>query len=231
MQRIVEIEQPLHHAVDARIAPALPIVAAEHRQREDNAHLQQPIDHVDGKAIDHGVDRHIDDQPESLLFQIAPVRAERQHTERRNAAPVAGEADYADQNNEQRLEPVDDFVTVCYPQHHKTPRERPHHARLVEQTAIVERDERMPVDKVVRGIEIAKVRKKCKKEQPRGIFADIMRIMEAFGDEIAHNRAGDAADEVHQQRQRRARIAGEDSPRNVIDRHGQNGDQLDRVGV
>ena len=41
----------------------------------------------------------------------------------------------------------------------------------------------------------------------------------------------DAADEVHQQRQRRARIAGEDSPRNVIDRHGQNGDQLDRVGV
>ena len=89
----------------------------------------------------------------------------------------------------------------------------------------------MPVDKVVRGIEIAKVRKKCKKEQPRGIFADIMRIMEAFGDEIAHDRAGDAAYEVHQQRQRRARIAGEDSPRNVIDRHGQNGDQLDRVGV
>ena len=75
------------------------------------------------------------------------------------------------------------------------------------------------------------MRQEREQEQPRGIFADVVRVMEALGDEIAHDRAGDATDQMHQQRQRCARIAGEDGPRDVVDRHGQYGDQLDRVGI
>ena len=48
MQRIVEIEQPLHHAVDARIAPACPLSSGAPAARGQRP-LQQPIDHVDGK--------------------------------------------------------------------------------------------------------------------------------------------------------------------------------------
>ena len=89
----------------------------------------------------------------------------------------------------------------------------------------------MPAGKAGREKPVSKVGNDRKEEETGGIAVSIARVVIAFRNEIAHNGAGDSAQKVHQQRNGSGVIAGEDDPCDVIQRHRQNGDQLDAVGI
>ena len=89
----------------------------------------------------------------------------------------------------------------------------------------------MPINKIVRGEEIAEVRDEGKGEETERVLIYIARIVVALGDEEAHDGTGDAPDKVHQEREQFMRIARPERPRDMVDRHGGDGDKLDGVGI
>ena len=68
-------------------------------------------------------------------------------------------------------------------------------------------------------------------EETEGVFIYIARIVVALGDEEAHDGTGDAPDKVHQEREQFMRVARPERPRDVVDRHRGDGDELDGVGI
>ena len=231
MQGIVEIEEPFEEFVDAGVFSALAVVAGQQRQGQRNGQLQNAVELVEREEIHDRVERHKKQHPPPLHLQIASVRAEGQHAQACDAAPVAREADQTDENDEKRLLQLRKALAVRDAQHDKPPRKRPHDARLVQDAPKVKRDERAGVHKVVGRETIRKMRNDGEQEQPEGVFMDIPRVIIALGDKIAHDGAGQTADDVHHDRQRPFGIAGEEQPRDMVDRHGKNRDQLQLIGV
>ena len=207
------------------------VVHFYHRDREHDAQLKNTIDLIDGEEIHDGVERDIENQPERLLFQIAAVRAESEDAERGDAAPVARESDKADENYKERDGLARQALTVRGAEHDKPPRERPHDACLVERLPVIKRDERVPIDKIVREKDIAEVRDEGEGEKTERVFIYIARIVIALGNEKAHDGTGDASDKVHQEREQLIRVARPECPRDVVNGHGGDGDELDGVGI
>ena len=232
MSHIEPIEEPFHKPVHGGAFAALPVIEPQNRQRERNAHLQNAVHAVDGKEIYDRIERDIEKKPEALLFELAAVRAERHDAERGNAAPVARKAHKADKQNEQHPHCAGrDLFAFRDAQHHKTPRKRPHNARLVERAAVVERDKGAPVDEIVREIYVAEMRDQRENKETCGILADVPRVVIPLGDAVAHDRAGDAPDEMHEQGEKFLRIPRKHRPRDVIDGHRGDGNELYGVGA
>ena len=76
MQRIIEIEKPLHKAVHLLVFPPPAVVKAKKRDRQHHAHLQDPVHPVDGEEINRRINGCVKKEPETLLFQISPIGAE-----------------------------------------------------------------------------------------------------------------------------------------------------------
>ena len=193
--------------------------------------MKNAVDLINSEEVHDGVERNIEHQPERLLFQIAAVRAEGEDAERGDTAPVARKSDKADEEDNERDGLARQALAVHGAQHYKPPRERPHDARLVERLPIIKRDERVPINKIVRGEEIAEVRDEGKGEETERVFIYIVRIVIALSDEETHDGTGDAPDKVHQEREQLMRIARPERPRDVVDRHRGDGDELDGVGI
>ena len=231
VQRVVDIKQPFHETVDAGAFTALAVVHFYDRDRENDAHLKNAVDLINSEEVHDGVERNIEHQPERLLFQIAAVRAEGEDAERGDTAPVAREGDKADEDDNERDGLARQALTVRGAEHYKPPRERPHDACLVERLPVIKRDERVPIDKIIGEKDIAEVRDKGEGEKTEGVFIYIARIVVALGDEEAHDGTGDAPDKVHQEREQFMRVARPERPRDMVDRHGGDGDELDGVGI
>lgn len=177
------------------------------------------------------------------------VRPEAQHQHRRRAAPVTGETHHADQADQQRLQPrAPDALRILHAEHHQPPRQRPDHARLAVEgpgvqkrdvavpdrlpdPAVVKRHERPPVAEPVPFRDIREMRDQREKEHAEHVFVHVPRVEEPLRDEEAHRRHRDAPDDVHQLRLPVQRTPGVDRPRDVVDRHGDDRDQLDRVRI
>ena len=89
----------------------------------------------------------------------------------------------------------------------------------------------MPIDKIIGEKDIAEVRDEGEGEETERVFIYIVRIVIALSDEEAHDGTGDAPDKVHQEREQLMRIARPERPRDVVDRHCGDGDELDGVGI
>ena len=68
-----------------------------------------------------------------------------------------------------------------------------------------------------------------KQEKPQRVAPEISGVMIALGNKIAHDGAGEPADDVHGKRHRLRRIPGEQQPRDMIKRHGKDREQLECV--
>lgn len=97
--------------------------------------------------------------------------------------------------------------------------------------AVVERDISVPVGKAVPFEDIREVRDEREEKHAERVFVDVPRVEESLRDEEAHGWHGDAPDDVHQLRLPVQRTSWIDRPRDVVDRHGDDRDQLDRVRI
>ena len=68
-------------------------------------------------------------------------------------------------------------------------------------------------------------------KETRGILADVPRVVIPLGDAVAHDRAGDAPDEMHEQGEKFLRIPRKHRPRDVVDGHRGDGNELYGVGA
>ena len=89
----------------------------------------------------------------------------------------------------------------------------------------------MPVGKTVPFKDVCEVRDQREKEHAERVFVDVPRVKESLRDEETHGRHGDAPDDVHQDGRPLARTSGKNRPRDVVDRHRDDRDQLDRVRI
>ena len=70
-----------------------------------------------------------------------------------------------------------------------------------------------------------------KYKKPCRVFVDVFGIMKTLCNEIAHDGTGDPADQMHDKRQCFLWITGKNSPGNMVNGHGKNGNDLDGVGT
>ena len=75
------------------------------------------------------------------------------------------------------------------------------------------------------------MRDQCENKEPCGILADVPGVVIPLGDAVAHDRARDAPDEMHEQGEKLLRIPRKRRPCDVIDRHRGDGDELYGVGA
>ena len=104
VQRIVDVEEPLHERVERRIRAAFAVVQRQDRDRQHHGEIQERVRQVERRE-QKSEDAHVEHQPQRLLPQMPAVRPKAQHQHRRRAAPVAGETHHADQADQQRLQP------------------------------------------------------------------------------------------------------------------------------
>ena len=89
----------------------------------------------------------------------------------------------------------------------------------------------MTIHKVVGGKQVGEMRDHCQQQQAQGVSCFAMGIVIALGDKKAHDRTGEPADDMHDDRHGSPVIAGEKKPRQMVRRHGQNSDQLEGIAV
>ena len=196
MQRVVQIERPFQHGVERFAVAAPSVVHADEGDGQYHRHLHKTVKYVQGEEIDGGINGNIEDHPKHLGFKLAAVGAEGQNAQTGNAAPIAGEGDQANEDDQHGLQRLAQPAAVRHTEHDQTPGKGPHDTGLVQQAAVVKGDEGAPVHKVPGCENIRKMGKQGKKEQLPGIFAQILCVMIALGNEVAHDRAGDAADQM-----------------------------------
>ena len=231
VERVVEVEEPLHERIELRIAAALAVVQHQDRDRQHHGQLQRGVQRfVWQERVPE--DAYVEYQPQRLFPQAAAIGPEAQHQQRRHTAPVAGETHHADQADQERLRPAAfDLLAVGHAQHHQAPRQRPDHACLAAVVVVVVRDELMPAAEPVPFDLEREVGDDREEEHPHRVFVHVSRVEEPLGHEKTHRRHGDAPDDVHRDREPLVRVAGEDRPRDVVDGHGDDRDELDRVAV
>lgn len=83
----------------------------------------------------------------------------------------------------------------------------------------------------MREIYVAEMRDQRENKETRGILADVPRVVIPLGDAVAHDRAGDAPDEMHEQGEKLLRIPRKHRPCDVIDGHRGDGNELYGVGA
>ena len=226
VQRVINVEQPLHHPVDGRVFPAAAVIQRQQRDGQHHAQLQQPVQLIQRKEIHHRVQRHIKQAPGDLLLGVAAVGADGQDAQSRNAAPVGGQGKDADEDNTRHLDTHGTSFVLTQPQHQQAAQQRPHHAGLVQQLPVVERDKGMRVQVVIGGQQVGKMRYHRQRQQPQGVFFAVMGMVKPLRNEKAHNGAGDPPDDMHDDRHRCRRVPGEQQPRHMVHRHGRYGNEL-----
>ena len=230
MQRVVDVEEPLHERIDGGIRSAFSVVQRQDRDGEHDGELHRGVQHV----LRHErvrEDRHVEDQPQRLPQQVPAVRPEAQHQHGRRAAPVPAIAHEADEADEKRFQPrAPDALRILHAQHRQPPRQRPDHARLAA-PSVIKRDVCAPFESVPLE-RVGEVRDESEKKHAEHVLVDVPRVEEPLRDEEAHDRHGDAPNDVHQQGRRQVGIPPRiHRPRDVVDRHRDDRDELDLVRI
>ena len=189
MGGVVGVEQ-LAHALPRA---ALAIVQPQQRNGQAGAQLNQRVNPVNKEEIDQRVEKCPEHHPEHLLAEIATVGADEQNRHGCDAAPIGGEGDDADQQDDDGLLPRFQLVAVVDAQQHQSPGQRPGHAGLVEHRGL-EGDKRNAEAEV-----IGKMGNECQQEQTPGVFSDVMGVMVALRNEVPHNGRSEPPDDVRQQ--------------------------------
>ena len=101
MQRIVEVEEPLHAFGFAAGA----VVLAKQGDGEGDSHLKESVYRVDEEDIDGGVHGHTAKHVCHLFPEITPVLSVIHNDENGDAAPVGAEGDDADNGERQGFHP------------------------------------------------------------------------------------------------------------------------------
>ena len=231
MERIVQVKQPLHDTVAPHAPAAASVVQMQKRYGKQNPELKQAVDHIHGNAIHQHIKRHEKQAPAKLFFRLASIGAYRKNAKRSNAAPIAGERNDAHKRRQQALGKRRQALGGVNAKQNQAAEQRPDHAGLIQKTAVIKRNEAERIHILIGAENIRKVRNYRHHGQPRRVFVDIAGVVKALRNKITHDRAGNPADQMQQQRKRLPRITGKQRPRQMIRRHGQNGDQLERVGV
>ena len=151
MQRVVDVEQPLHHTVDGLVFAALAVIQRQQRNSKHHAKLQQTVQLIQCKEIHYCINCHIEKAPCDLLLRVAAVGADGKHTQRSNTAPVGRQRNQTDEQHPRDLYPHAALFVLAQPQHQQTAQKRPHHTGLVQQVAVVKRDKGMPIHIAVGG--------------------------------------------------------------------------------
>ena len=84
MRRIIEIEQPLHSLP----APAFAVVLEQKRDGDKGEHLQNRVQLVDRKEVDHRIDGCPEYDVDRLLFEVASVLVKEERRHHRDRRPV-----------------------------------------------------------------------------------------------------------------------------------------------
>ena len=118
-------------------------------------------------------------------------------------------------------------IEVIDAQHQEPAQQRPDDARLVEDASVGKGKKDAPADAAAKGIElIGKVRDDREQQQTQSVFLKASRVMVALGDEVAHDGTGEPSDGVHQKREGVHGVPRKEHPRDVVDCHGENREQL-----
>lgn len=221
MCRVIDVKELAHSLPLA----ALSVIATEDRYAQRRAKLQRAVKRIEKHHIDRSVHGSPNHQPQHLLFEIATICADKQNCNCRDTAPIRTERDRAYQEYDHRFLPCFKLFAIIDNQQHQTPRQRPDHARLIE-NRLPEWDQRVPEQQTV-----GKVRDKSEQEQSSGVFFDVSGIVIALRDKVPHDRRGDPAENVQRDRVPRRIVTGEQNPCQVIHRHGDDGDQLDLIAA
>jgi hypothetical protein len=152
MQRVVYVEQPFHNRVASFAGASLPVVHLQKRDCQDDSHLHETVYLVQGKEIDESIQSDIENHPKHLRSEIPAICSKGQYAKAGDAAPISGESDQANEDDQGGLQTLPNLITVCDPKHDKSPGEWPHHACLVQKTAVIKRNKGSPAGKV-RGCE------------------------------------------------------------------------------
>ena len=152
------------------------------------------------------------------------IQEERTH--HRDTGPVGRERNQTNDRDRHKLRPIGKPFAAEDRDQHDRPCQRPHHAGLVEKAAVRKGKERNPEREGIR-----KVRDDRKEKQPAGIFPNIARIVTALRDEKPHDRRGQPADDMQRKDIPDRLCPREDRPRQVVDRHGDDRDQLELITV
>ena len=219
MSRIIEIEDPLHLPAGSPGA----VVSIENGQRQQGTKLEQTIDSVHGKEINSSIDGGPDQNIQGLLFKIPSVGIKKDRAHDRNAGPVCREGDQADKGGEEKLCPQGIFFLGINHHHHNGPGQRPYHTGLIE---ISIGNQGKPS-----GCGVGKVGDDSKEKQSSRIFLWISGIMKALCHEKPHDGCGDPADQMQEKYPPEILAAGPEQPGNVVHSHGDNGNELARIGI
>ena len=221
MRGIIDIKE-LAHA-----PPAAPraVIAPQQRDGERCAELHERIYFIYKEEIHERVHGRPHHEPAHLAAKIAPRLSHEQDRHRGHAAPVRRKGDGADQKRQHELDPAFQPRVIVDDEQHEAPRERPHDARLVERPG-GQRQKRDAEAEIIR-----KVRDEREREQTHGVFFHIVRVVIALDDEKPHDRRRHAAEQVQQKHPPRGAVPRPERPREVVERHGEDGDALERVAA
>ena len=231
MQWVVYVEKVFHHPVYAAVFAQLSIVHPDHRDCQHNGHLDDSIGTIQRKEIDGCIHRHIENHKKHLLFEISTIGAKCQNAKAGNTAPIAGERDQTDGNDENRLDLLLYFGAVSSAEHDQSPCKGPHDTCLVQDLPIIKGNEGFPINIIGGKINIGKMRNDGKYKQAPCVEHNILCIVEAFRNEIAHDWAGDSTNDVHHHGNGIRRISGEQHPGNMVDRHGNDRNHFDCICI
>ena len=222
MCRIVEIKRFSHAAPLA----ALAVVKPQQRDRKAGEQLDRGIHLVDEEEVNERVNDGPEHHPQHLLFEVAAVCADIENGNGCDAAPVGRERDRADQENDHDLLPCLETRAVVHPQQHHAPRKRPDHAGLIEKGSVGKRQHRPAEAEVVR-----KMRNERENEQPDRVLFPVVRVVIPLRNEKPHDRRGESADDVQSDRPPLVRKPRFDRPDKMVDRHRDDRDQFQLVGI
>ena len=221
MRGIIDVKKPAHAAPFAPRA----VIAPQQRDGERRAKLHECVYLIYKEEIHERVHGRPHHEPAHLLSEVPARLPHEQDRHRGHAAPVRRERDRADHKRQRDLDPVFQPRVVVDDEQHQPPRERPHDARLIERPG-GQRHKRDAKAEIIR-----KVRDEREREQARGVLFHIVRVVVALDDEKPHDRRRHAAEHMAHEHPPVGGVAGPERPREVVERHGEDGDALERVAA
>ena len=218
---IIDVKELAHRAPFAACA----VIAAQQRDGERCAELHERIYLIYKEEIHERIHGRPHHEPAHLLSEVSARLSHEQDRHRGHAAPVRREGDGADHKRQHELDPAFQPRVVVDDEQHESPRERPDDARLVERPG-GQRHKRDAEAEIIR-----EVRDGREREQARRVLFHIVRVVIALNDEKPHDRRRHAAEQVQQKHPPRGAVPRPERPREVVERHGEDGDALERVAA
>ena len=223
MDRIIDVEQPFRPP--ALFAP-LTAVLREDGDGQEGEQLQNAVKLIQKNNINRRVHQCPNNDVDRLPFEIPAVLIKEERAHHRDARPVGGKGDQTDHGERKHLYPLRETFLAVDRHQNDRPSQGPHHARLIKDAAIRKRKKGYAESEA-----IGEMGDQGKEEQSAGVFPNAARVPAALGDEKPHDRRRQSADDMKGKHIPHRLSPGEKRPCQVIDRHGDDRDQLDLICI